>query len=451
MKRLSKQEFDIICKLAIFTYLKEKYPDFIINPDERKDNINNLTKLFKKIEKLGHIPNKTKKIEEVYDVISNLSAGGNFDEEQFLNSFADELANLSSKDKRFILNCVIFVAHEDNELSDNEKEAILQIASCLGIEPDIKKIISAYRSSEFGKPVSKLFVLSMVFIMLLTIGVGAYFILNKSSDTIKIFNQEDVVFSEIYFNRYVVYLNTFDVKSELLQKQAVFYFSGSAEVSFKPQELKYNKLTKQITLEYKDLVPFSLKAHFNNPIIVDEIKPKGISKEQARTVGALVGIAGGLVGGIIGAKVGSLLSKVLPPPYKIFAAPAGGVAGGAVGALTGYFVTVNKLEGMQIVDEITLREKREITDASQALIIAALKADDSMINLYKKHFEDFITTIYSQKGYEIKDFNYVQYVEEDGNTFDLYKKRFKDFLKKIFTQKGHEIKNVNYAHLENNS
>lgn len=406
MRNLSNNEFEVICLLSVYVYLKEKYSDLNLAQENRKKDANVIAELLKKIEKFAHIPNKTNKILEAHDyVIGFIDDKGDFDEESFLNSIKDKTSDLSQDDRNYLLNVVIYVAHTDKKISDNEKEAIIQVAYFLNLDTDFKKIMSTYESSEFAKSKAKFFVFSLIAAAVIIISVSAYFILGNTKDKVVTFNQKSVVFSEINFNRFVVYKNFFPVENDHLQKQAVFYLNGSAEVAFNSDNLVHNKSKNQIILKY-DNVPFELKPLFKPTILVDEIYPKEITKGEARKVGAFVGVAGTIGGSILGAKAGGLLKSVLPPPYNVAAPIAGGALGGITGGAAGYFLTVNALDGMKLVGDITPKEKREVIDASKALITATLQVDDAMLKLYKKNFKNYIKAKYAQFGYNINDIKY---------------------------------------------
>lgn len=406
MRNLSNNEFEVICILSVYVYFKEKYSDLNLAQKNRKNDAKEIVELLKKIEKFAHIPNKSNKVLEAHDyVVGFIDDEGNFDEYSFLNSIKDKTSDFSQDERYYLLNVVIYVAHTDKKISDNEKEAIIQVAYFLNLDTDFKKIMSTYESSEFAKSKAKFFVFSLIVAAVIIISISTYFILGSSKNKVVIFDQESVVFSEINFNRFVVYKNFFPVENDHLQKQAVFYLNGSAEVAFNSDHLVHNKTKNEVILKY-DNVPFELKPHYNPTIFVDEIYPKRITKEEARKVGAFVGVAGAVGGSILGSKAGDLLKSVLPSPYNMVAPIAGGALGGITGGAAGYFLTVKALDGMKLTNDITPKEKREVIDASKALITGTLQVDEAMLKLYKKNFENYIKAKFAQFGYNIYDIKY---------------------------------------------
>lgn len=395
--------FKIIAKLASFIYIKDTYADFYV-PSFKKDNdIEKLQAILKKLERYAHIPNKVKIIESSYDDVVEYVDSSYLDEESFFGAIHEEVKSLKKTERIYILNSVIYVAYIDKKISDEEKESIIQIASLLELDTNYKKILSKYNKSEFGKPPSKFYIASAIVIFIAIITAGGYAIYSYKTNKIDSFDKKAFVFSEVFFNRYVIYKNAFDIGGEYFQKQAVFYLGGSAEITFNPKHnsLTYNPVNHVVTYSYDGDFPFDLKQNFSSVVLVDEIEPKEISEEDAKKLGFVVGIVGGTGGAYLGGKASTLISPFLPPNLKPFAPIGGVVLGGLVGSATGYFVTSNMLEGVKITSSISHKEKEEVVYAGKELIIATLKADEEMISMYKDQFIKYIKGQYARSGLEV--------------------------------------------------
>lgn len=403
MKQREIDIFKIITKLACFTYIKDTYTDFCTSSFKKDDDVKKILSILKKLERHAHISNKDKIIEKAYDSVTECVDNSGLDEEKFFATIHDETKTFDKIEKTYILNSVIYLAYNDEKVTDEEKESILQIASFLELEVNYKKIISNYNKSEFGKSLSKLYIAIALVIFVAIISVSGYFIYIYKTDKIDSFDKKSFAFSEVFFNRYVIYKNAFEAGGEHFQKQAVFYLSGSADVVFdlKKSSLTYNPANNIVTYKYIGDFPFDLKPTFAPEVLVDEIKSKEISEEEAKTLGFAVGIVGGIGGAYAGGKASALISPFLPSHLKPVASLGGMALGGLAGSAVGYFVSSNMLEGAKLTDNISHKEKEEVIYAGKELILAVLKTNEEMVNMYKEQFAKYIKAKYARSGVDV--------------------------------------------------
>jgi len=391
--------FYAISLLSVYIYLKNKYDTLAeIGDKDFNNNVKDINKLLLKLEKYAFLPDQDKLIEKSYKDILDRIKENKIAEEDFFEQIKSSTVTLSKDDKSYILNSVIYVANEDRKISEVEKKLIIQGAYFLELDRDFDKIMLNYKASDFTPSYSnKSIIAGVVLVMALLIG-GAYIYYKYSVSKINIFNQKRVVFTEVSFNRFVVYKNKYDVDNLYFKKQAVFFLSGKAEIGFNPENIKYDNINNILTVLYQKNSLFVIKPSFNPYLVVDRTDPEPISLESARKVGAIVGIAGAAVG----AKVGNVLGSILPTPYRLAAT----VAGGAMGGAGAYWITSSALEGMQLSKEISKSEEQLVVETSEVLITSLLKSDKTLQDMYKDRFEEYIKFKYSNVGYKIKNIKY---------------------------------------------
>lgn len=388
-----KNIFTLIVKNSIFAFLKEKYPHYRMEDIKDDDNINTIRDLLGKLEKYAHIPDKRNIIEKEYNSIKSLMSKKEFQEYDFLESLKSATEALTAEEKDYILNAVIFVVNEDNKISDNEKEIILQIAKFLNIQHSYKNILIRYDKSEFknGKVPIKLIISGLLIVLLIAAGL---FWKVKNLPQVQTFETDKYQFDELTFNRYIIYKNKFDIGSEHFKKYAVYYISGTAQISFNPKRIEYNPTTKTITLLEKFHV--SLTTSAKNEI--DKVQAKAITEGQAHNIGVVVGLAGAYGG----AKIGSSLSSILPKNIELASSALSGIIGGAAG----YLVTTNMLSGAKLTSDISMTDKKETLRIGKQLIKAQLETDTKLLKMYRKHFELFIKAKYKTLNKEVHTVNY---------------------------------------------
>lgn len=401
-----KNIFTLIVKSSIFVFLKEKYPDYKINDKDDDNNIEKIYKLLKKLEKYGYIPDKKKIIKEDYKIIKSYLVNESFSEEKFLNTIENESKNLSNDEKNYILNAVIFVSNEDGKISDDEKEFIIQIARALDINHNYKKILSNYNKSEFKAKSSSipLMISIGVLVLLVIITIGIFYKIEKTSQ-LQIFKTNNYQFDKMHFNRYIIYKNMFQVKTKKFKKYAVYYISGTAQIGFNPQNLKYNPITKTITLSQNNF-NITLSISPKNQLEIDKVNPKEITKGEARSLGAVVGLTSAYMGASAGAKIGSSLANFLPKKYSFIVGSAAGLAGGLLAGGAGYFITTDALTGAKLSSDISLAEKEKVLKVGVALIKTQLQTNKKLQDMYKKDFETFIRAKYKTLGIDVQRIEY---------------------------------------------
>jgi len=402
-----KRVFSLIVKNTIFAILKEKYPDYRVDESKDDENILQITKLLRNLEKYSHIPDKQEFVKRNFYLLKSFITEGTFREDEFLNSLKSDAEDLSLDEKEYILNSVIFVVNEDRKISDVEKEIILQIARFLGIDLDYKTIIKHFKKSEFKQPTSvwSIVLIGVLFLLIISGGLFWQYQKIKKSD-VNIFDSKKIVFNEVYFNKFIVYQNKFNLETEYYKKYALYYLNGKAEISFEPSRLSYNPILKTVTYSYPEYKLFKTDIIDDGFLEVDNHNPEPISEQEAKRIATGVGIAGAYLGGKAGSTGGSLLSKVIPAPYSKFASLGGATIGGAFGGVGSYYISLKMLDGVKLSDNITEKEKIEVQNAGKALVKAQILLNEELQELYKKNFEEYIKLQYTKYGKEVKIVTY---------------------------------------------
>ena len=398
-----KKIFFSISLLSIYIFLKEKYKNNDMDDAQKDKDLETVGKMLSKLEKYQHLPNKHNIVQNAYNEFSNCKVDSKIDEKKIFDIVSTSIEELSEDEKKYILNSVIFVANSDKKITNEEKELILQVNYLLGFKTDFNNIMKDFSKSEFSAPISTTkLVMLLVIILTVVLGICFYFY-KEQSNKINIFKNERVVFNEMSFNRYVIYQNSFGEDKHLL-KQAIFYFYGVAEIGFEPKNIKYNPVTKEITLLYKDR-PFIINTSFNNILLVDKINPKSITTDEAKLVAGGLALVGGYTGSVAGKAVGNLVGTVMPN-LKLIAPIVGIGVGSVVGGAGTYFISKKLLEGVKISSEITVEEQEKVKVSSKELINEVLNNDNMLIELYINSFESFIKNKYASIGIEVNNINY---------------------------------------------
>ena len=293
----------------------------------------------------------------------------------------------------------------DKKISKEEKIILKQLSIYLGMDRNIDDLIKKYKKDmkkQSGFPI-KTFILGMLF--LLVISAGLYWKYIQISQNKKYFEKGKVVFSEIYFNRFVIYQNSSHIESQYFTKLTVYYLSGTVDVSFDANDIKYDSLTNTLTLYYKKPYIFKTTVNLENSVEVDRKNPKEISEEEASNVAAVVGFASG----VIGAKVGS---KLIPIPEKFsflskFPKLVGGAIGAGIASGAGYYFTNKALKGLSLSQDISQEERAEVIYTAKQLINYQMNTDDELSRIYKKSFEEFIKAEFKKHSMEVKTIKYI--------------------------------------------
>lgn len=396
-----KKIFFSISLLSIYIFLKEKYKNNGIDDAQKDIDLEIVGKMLSKLEKYQHLPNKHNIVQNAYNELSNCKVDSKIDENKLFDIVSTSIEELSEDEKKYILNSIVFVANSDKTITNEEKELILQVNYLLGFKTDFNNIMKDFNKSEFSAPISTT-KLVMLLVIILTVVLGTCFYFYKEqSNKINIFKNERVVFSEMSFNRYVIYQNSF-FKDKHLLKQAIFYFDGVSEIGFEPRNIKYNPVSKEITLLYKEK-PFIVNTSFNNILLVDEIEPAPI--KDAELVAGGFALVGGYAGSVAGDTVGNLVGTVMPN-LKLIAPKVGSVGGAVVGGIGTYFISKKLLEGVKVSSELSIEEKEKVKVSSKELINEVLNNDKMLIELYINSFESFIKNKYASIGIEVNNIKY---------------------------------------------
>lgn len=400
MKNNDEQEFILIVRGSIYAFMKETYPDYDIEEGSHKEDIKKITSLLSKIEKYAHIPDKKHIVEENYLKLREYMTNSAFREAKLLESMKERTQGLSIEEKEYVLNSIIYVMRDDLKISDTEEEIIVQISKFLGIDSDLQTLIKNYKKTKFKRPTRKRVKSLLILLPLLVIASGVFLYI-KNANEIQLFNEEKIVFDEVYFNRFVVYKNKFNTSMDHFKKQAVFYLSGSAEIGINPKNLKYDFISKTVIYTMPKDKNFLVDIKFSSEEMIDEIKPTPISKKEAQAMGAVIGIAGAF----IGAKVGSSFGSLTPFP---FGGDIGAVAGGMAGGAAVYSVTSKALQGASLKEKISQGEKDIIINEAKKLLKVVISEDENLVKMYKNDFKDYIKSKYASFGYEVKTVSYAR-------------------------------------------
>lgn len=241
--------------------------------------------------------------------------------------------------------------------------------------------------------------------MLLSITGGLFWKINTLAQ-IKVFKTNKYQFDEIYFNRYIIYKNQFEFKQNVMtnhfKKYAIYYISGTARISFNPNNINYNSSTKTITINQSY---FDIDLNIEKELEIDKVNAKAISDNEAQKTGMVVGLAGAYTAG----KAGYKLSSLLPPHITAGVTGASTILGGAVG----YFATSNALTGAKISKDISETDRKESLKVGKELILAQLKIDYELVSMYKEHFEAFIIAKYKTYNMEVNQIEYQNITKGD--------------------------------------
>lgn len=407
------ESFRTLCLVSTYLYLKDKYPQLQVLGEEKDKDILAITERLKQFAQYAHVANKKKLIRQSYEMIATQKIAEDIDEEEILSYVRQHAKNLTTADKDYVFECLVTVARADGKISTEAKEVVCQVGLVLDIENPAGKL------SRNGLP---WYAPAGIIALVVVLVVSAYFVFSGGADQkINTFRKHDIVFSEIFFNRFLIYTNSFAENNNIglakyMARMAVWYLSGSAEITFKPSQLHHDPATNKLVLTCNtdSRRHFDMKTHFNQPLIIDEMEPEEISKEEAEKVAGVIGIAAGTVGavagGVAGNAMGGMIKEFLPPGYQVLAKPVGAVTGalalGAAGGAAGYFVTVNALEGRALARSISPGEKDQVTKSAQQIMTATLAAEAELAEMYKQKFKAFITAEYAMRGITVSDIDY---------------------------------------------
>jgi hypothetical protein len=398
-------KFKILSKNAIYAFLKEKYQDNTIKDEDDTNNLNKIIDILSNIEEFAHVPDKELIIKQEYQKIKNLLNNNEFREAKLLEYVQENSKELNQNEKLDIVYSIIHIMHLDNKISQKEKNIILQITKFLDIK-DItyEEIIKSYYHKFKNKKASTLKILLIGIMLLVLASGGAYWLylqnLNKQN-SIKIFQQEEIAFSEVYFNRFVIYQNKFfNSNSKYFKKQAIYYINGKAEISFEPKRLNYDPLKQVLTYTYPKGF-FNITLNTNKTLEVDKIDPKPISAQEAEKIAIGVGLAGAYFGGKAGYNNADKLTKILPESISKYIKIGSTALGGAIAGATSYFITFNALKDLQLSSKITEKEKVAVINNAKKLIKAQIILDERLQKKYKDMFKSYLKYQYSKANINI--------------------------------------------------
>lgn len=397
------EEFKTLSLVSTYLFLKDKYASLSDPSIQADQDIEVIVEELRNFEFYVHISNKKKFVQESLDQITNLAGGNEFNEEELLAVVRQHSHNFDRKQKNRIFRCLVQLAKANGRISVDEKEVVCQVGYIFEISNPLSKLLSSG---------TNWLAFTGLAILLLTLGGSAYYVLsNNSGSKVNILKQEHVVFSEVFFNRFVIYRNRFDIDNDLMRRQAVFFLNGSAEISFERSQINFEKSTAKLTLtcskrEDQKSKLFRMHYDFDEPVLVDKVAPRPISEDEAEGAAIVIGVAGSVVGATAGAKFGSVIAKFVPNQYKLLPQVSGGVFGGLAGGLGGYYFALDSLDGAQLRKDISPGESRVATQAAMDIVKAILAAEDELTDLYKEKFDAFVKAEYASRGLDISQVSY---------------------------------------------
>ena len=323
---------------------------------------------------------------------------------EYVSSFIFDIAE---DEKHYILNSVVDIAKLDNKISEQERPMIVQISESLGLGRNYSQIMKNYHASTFVSNDKKIISI-LVAALIIIITLGSYLYYDQSTKKINFFDKQKIVFSEMSFNRYIIYRNKYNVEDEHFRKQAIFFLDGIAEVSIDSKFLHYDKETRKLVVAVpsKKYI-FDIDTSFKQAVLFDKLNPEPISKSDAQKISGIIGIVGLGVGAKGGYSVGKALKSILPPQFKPFAKVAGSVGGAALVGAGTYFVALNTLDGLKLSSDITKDEELEVLDNGKILIEKSLLVNSDLQKEYKERFEKFIKLKFGSYGYKVNNFEYI--------------------------------------------
>lgn len=400
----NKKIFFSISLLSLYIYFKDKYKNYNTDSVNLDEDFQIITKKLSAIDKYQHLTNKHEIVKKAYSEFLNCNKETIIDEDKMFDIVSVNIEGLDEKDRKYVLNSVIFIANRDKKISEEEKELIIQIAYLLNLKTDFKQIMQDFNKSEFSEPISTLKItMIMVSILVLILGICLYFY-KEQTNKVNIFKGDRLVFSEISFNRYVIYKNSYINDTEHFRKQAIFYFNGDAEIGINPKNIKYDLITKNVTILYKDN-PFIVNPSFDGVLLVDKINPEEITENEAKIIAGGVAIVAGYAGVKAGGVIGGIAGTVMPK-FKLIAPTVGTVAGGLAGTTGAYFLTKNILDGMKISSNISKEEEEKVKNSGRKLITEILNNDKKLIEFYMNDLKDYLKNKYASVGVEVNDIEY---------------------------------------------
>ena len=396
------EKFSLIVKGSIYAYLKEKYPNYKVKAEDKEKNINQIIKHFNKLEAFAHIPDKELIIEETYNKIVDYMLNKEFRESKLLEDIQENTQNLSKEEKESILNGIIYSMELDNKISSNEKNIVIQITKFLNIDNNYNDIIKNYNKSKYKKEKFPIFTFLIGILIIVAIASGMYWKYLQIKNIKNYFDKSQLVFSEVYFNKFVIYKNRTNIQSKYFKKSAVYYLSGKADIGINLDDLKYEPITKTLTIINHSPSIFTVEINLNETIEVDKTNPKPISSEEASKMASYVGFAGAIAGAKVGSKTTNIISRFLPKHLSFLSNAVGATASGIIVGGTGYYVTNKILDGLSLSKDITEKEKAEVIRTAKSLIKAKLLTEAELQKEYKKKFEQLIKREFAKNNKVIK-------------------------------------------------
>lgn len=404
----STRQFQTLSLVFTYIFLKEKYPSLKDPAIRERQDVDVIYERLREYEAYAHVPNKKKFILEGFDHINSHGTDDEFDEEELLTLVRQLSVELDPKQREEIFRSLVQAAKADNHISADEKEVICQVGVALKIENPQQWLSS--QKTWIGIAVAALLFFSVA-------GFAYYLYSSISGGGVNTYRRENIVFSEVFFNRFLIYKNRFNVESDWMRRQAVFYLNGSAEIAFEPSQISYDESSGTLSLACSSAAPdsqFQMIYHFDDPVIVDQVDPRPISESEAKTAASVIGIAGSALGVTAGAKFGSVLSSFAPKQYKFVTQAGAGALAGLAGGLGGYYFALDSLTGTQLTKDISPAEILVITQAAMDIIKAALEAEGELTNIFEERFQTFIQAEYAERGKNISRVSFDCNVNEEG-------------------------------------
>lgn len=361
--------------------------DFYIRYQERKNKfqISKLDKFFKRIKKEVYtleetllIDDRDKKAEGVKERLLPLLTTNNVLSDTEFYSLLHE-----DTDWQQVIKLLSQIIKQDGIISSKEKEVILKLSQKYNV--DIVQTKQLLKNRYTKKQKLSIWGASVIALLIITFGVGAWMVNNIEKKKMETFNIEEyvkqnpkLVFKTIRFSKLVVHGKPAGT-NEHLDKLNILHLKGEADLYIDMNHLRidsantdYMKKDLQLIYDSPTSLPVSIDVDIPSEdyTLVEEIDPVPVSEKEAEAIAKPIGIITGGIGALIGGNIGSKLGGVVSPIGKLgkfIGGGAGAVTGAAVAGGGGYVYTKDFLMGLNLAKN-ELEEKENIIHASKGLI-----------------------------------------------------------------------------------
>lgn len=225
----------------------------------------------------------------------------------------------------------------------------------------------------------------------------------------------ELIFKKINFNKYFAFGKPEGVNS-FFEKLYLYYVSGDAVFKIPLKNLSVDRKKTDLAskvvylnVSEKDFIRIDVNIPVEGIKMAYEIKPKGITGDEAEKISSVVSPIGGVLGAWIGAKLGSSVGSVFGIPGKLIGGIGGGAAAGAgayiatnnfvVNASTDFSFEGNKFgEQEELFSQIKNVVSLELMGEKE--IISTDDWEEKIIDYYKKEAEKSLSEFFRLLGFD---------------------------------------------------